>query len=309
MRQLHLGLGSAGYATVAKDHSSSSSSSSSSSPELVAAVFAQEHEAHEAILLAKCLPDMWPPRARTVRAAHGPSSSTKEHCRQLAALHDALAATVNDMVPRWWTDEEAGFPRRRPLTEEEEELLRARIKPKPTGRKNGPLEYGSGTDDLTWLDRHQDLGHLREYSACEGSWRPDLLNQKVCGDDGSWAENFRVSEINARFCFNGFLHFAYGSSALADMSTEQFSLVAATDGVQHDKPLHLLKRGGDDDECMVVQRQVRQHRYDVVLKRSGEVGNYPLVGTYHVVNGRRCLGIGVWRSGGDGICAASTGGS
>lgn len=59
---------------------------------------------------------------------------------------------------------------------------------------------------------------------------------------------------------------------------------------------------------LVVQRRVRQHRYDVVLGKHGGVGQYPLVGTYHVVNGRY-LGLGIWRSSGERICAVSSGGA
>lgn len=364
---------------------------------------------------------------------------------------------------------------------------------------------------LQWLDEQQQLGRLRPYATCQGAWRPDFLIEEVRDDNGRATENFRVSEINARFCFNGFMHVAYGSAALEDMGAAQSGLVAATDGSQivdgllglfeRDKPLHILKgdetgidmpmfvhaarlrlggrsprviapgdlrlsapdadsrttlcclapdgalrtaagerveevhqvalelrqrelrrldravlralslrcvndmrtvllvhdkrmlgvvlqelggltargvltpaqaaaldrgiahtilpgspalrtldeharheyllkpvRGGkgagilfgedmtaaawraalarlrepglrpDDDGCVVVQRRVRQIRYEVVLKPSGEAARYPLVGTYHVVNGRY-LGMGIWRSSGDRICAVSTGGS
>ncbi len=51
-------------------------------------------------------------------------------------------------------------------------------------------------------------------------------------EDGTWAENFRLSEINARFCFNGFMHISYGSAALEDMGMERSGLVAATDGAE-----------------------------------------------------------------------------
>lgn len=63
-----------------------------------------------------------------------------------------------------------------------------------------------------------------------------------------------------------------------------------------------------DGASLVVQRCVRQLLYDVVLKRTGEVGRYPLVGTYHVANGRY-LGIGTWRSSPERICAVSSGGA
>ncbi|KAF1735506.1 hypothetical protein CRV24_004430 [Beauveria bassiana] len=482
MRQIHLGLGSAGYAVVSRD-------SAEQQQQQQLAIFAQEHEAHEEILLAQCPQTVWPQGSYRASCPR-PILVTKQHCDQLLQLHGALTAAINDIVPRWWRDTEARFPQRMPLAAEEEDLLK-------------------------WLDEQQDLGHVREYSTCQGSWRPDFLIEEVRAADGTCAESFRVSEINARFCFNGFMHIAYGSAALADMGTERSGLVAATDGeqfldgllglFQHDKPLHLLKgeergmdiqmfvyavqqrlgtaprlitpadlrlapdahgrttlcclaspdaagtllrtaagelveeihqvglelrqhellqldrdvwrhlslrcfndmrtvllvhdkrmlgivlqeldnlvargvltpaqaaaldrgiahtilpgspelqtlimkknkdeyilkpvRGGKgagivfgeemsvdewraaverlrlrrpvvDDEAglFVVQRKVEQIRYDVVLKKNGEVGRFPLVGTYHVVNGRY-LGIGIWRSSAERICAVSTGGS
>lgn len=58
----------------------------------------------------------------------------------------------------------------------------------------------------------------------------------------------------------------------------------------------------------VVQRRVIPRLYDVVLKASGDMLRYPLVGTYHVVHGR-LLGLGTWRSSGNRICAVSCGGA
>jgi hypothetical protein len=58
----------------------------------------------------------------------------------------------------------------------------------------------------------------------------------------------------------------------------------------------------------VVQRQVKQRLYDVVLGASGKRVRYPLVGTYHVVHGD-LLGLGTWRSSPGRICAVSNGGS
>jgi hypothetical protein len=42
-------------------------------------------------------------------------------------------------------------------------------------------------------------------------------------------ENFRITEINARFIFNGFMHEAYGQQALDDMDLGANGLVSATD--------------------------------------------------------------------------------
>lgn len=58
----------------------------------------------------------------------------------------------------------------------------------------------------------------------------------------------------------------------------------------------------------VIQRRITPRLYDVVLRESGEKTSFPLVGTFHSAHGR-FLGIGVWRSSGDRICAISYGGA
>jgi hypothetical protein len=58
----------------------------------------------------------------------------------------------------------------------------------------------------------------------------------------------------------------------------------------------------------VVQRQVKQRLYDVVLGAAGKRTRYPLVGTYHVVHGD-LLGMGTWRASPGRITAVSNGGS
>jgi hypothetical protein len=58
----------------------------------------------------------------------------------------------------------------------------------------------------------------------------------------------------------------------------------------------------------IVQRQIKQPVFNVLLReREGLQRNY-LVGTYHAVNGKY-LGIGTWRSGPGRICAVSHGGA
>lgn len=58
----------------------------------------------------------------------------------------------------------------------------------------------------------------------------------------------------------------------------------------------------------VVQRKVHPCLYEVVLRKSGDSGRYPLIGTYHAAHGR-LLGLGTWRSSPERICAVSNGGS
>jgi hypothetical protein len=58
----------------------------------------------------------------------------------------------------------------------------------------------------------------------------------------------------------------------------------------------------------VIQRRIIPRLYSLVLKPSGVHVQYPLIGTYLVVHGK-LLGLGVWRSSQDKICAISHGGS
>lgn len=70
---------------------------------------------------------------------------------------------------------------------------------------------------------------LPDFAACRGSWRPDFLVNEVTNADGTTVENFVITEINARFSFNGFMHAAYGQLALDDMGLERHGLASATD--------------------------------------------------------------------------------
>lgn len=64
------------------------------------------------------------------------------------------------------------------------------------------------------------------FSKCLGSWRPDFLVEK----DEHQEENYRITEINARFSFNGFMHEAYGQQVLnKSVEGEASVLVGATD--------------------------------------------------------------------------------
>lgn len=58
----------------------------------------------------------------------------------------------------------------------------------------------------------------------------------------------------------------------------------------------------------VVQRRIVPRQYDMVLRASDGMVRYPLVGTYHVANGK-LLGLGTWRASGGRIVAVSSGGS
>lgn len=58
----------------------------------------------------------------------------------------------------------------------------------------------------------------------------------------------------------------------------------------------------------IAQRRVKQLLYDVILRPTGVKTQYPLIGTYHSINGE-FLGLGIWRSSPDQICAVSHGGA
>jgi hypothetical protein len=64
-----------------------------------------------------------------------------------------------------------------------------------------------------------------------GSWRPDFLVETQNG--AVVQENFVITEINARFSFNGFMHEAYGQQATSEVlqvsGSGNTNLVNATD--------------------------------------------------------------------------------
>lgn len=62
------------------------------------------------------------------------------------------------------------------------------------------------------------------------------------------------------------------------------------------------------DRSCVIQRRIIPRLYDVVLKASGERVMYPLIGTFMVIHGA-LLGLALWRSSDDRICAISHGGA
>jgi hypothetical protein len=64
-----------------------------------------------------------------------------------------------------------------------------------------------------WMEEQVLRGRLPGFADRLGSWRPDFL----VADENNNDENFRITEINARFSFNGFLHAAYGQGAVDEM--------------------------------------------------------------------------------------------
>ncbi|KAL3295987.1 hypothetical protein RB213_011420 [Colletotrichum asianum] len=182
----------------------------------------REEEAYRSGLLDLCPEHLWH-NSSYLAGCPRPILVSKSHQQQMEYLHEALVISIIDIVQRWWTDKGACFPKRMPLEPEEEELLR-------------------------WIENQVSLGNMATFSDRLGSWRPDFLVE----DDAEFKENYRITEINARFSFNGFVHEAYGQDVL-NKTLESWSgvLVGATDAneilnglfdlFRQDRPLHLLK--------------------------------------------------------------------
>ena|SRR6186713_490118 len=85
------------------------------------------------------------------------------------------------------------------------------------------------------MDTQVSQGSLQRFSERMGSWRPDFLveNLRPTRQGTTGEENFAITEINARFSFNGFMHEAYGQQALDetlhDISSGTTELISATD--------------------------------------------------------------------------------
>ncbi|KHN94385.1 uncharacterized protein MAM_07701 [Metarhizium album ARSEF 1941] len=232
MQQIHVGLGCEGYVPVAHHHADKD-------------IYTREHDALQASLVNSCPAHLWPKSSHKASCPR-PILITKHHQTQLAELHEALTTAITDIVERWWTDGERRFPDRMPLSRNEEDLLR-------------------------WLQDQALQGNLQQYSKCRGAWRPDFMVENGC-EHGAPVENFRITEINARFSFNGFMHQAYGQQALDDMGVKAHGLVAATSPARVfeglfklfriDVPLHLLK---GDEKGMDIHMMIHdfQRRFGV----------------------------------------------
>ncbi|KAJ5144998.1 hypothetical protein N7448_002390 [Penicillium atrosanguineum] len=138
-------------------------------------------------------------------------------------LGQALVLAVTDIVERWWSDVGARFPERMPIEPVEEQLLQ-------------------------WMQQ-QEKHVLHPFRFHQGSWRPDFLLES--SEDPEQIENYRICEINARFCMHGFLFTAFGQQALLNMGLEEYGIKGATDpqnvitGLRSlfdsSLPLHLVK--------------------------------------------------------------------
>ncbi|UKZ69091.1 uncharacterized protein TrAtP1_010104 [Trichoderma atroviride] len=179
-----------------------------------------ESETMKAALMRLCPPRLWP-HASYNNSCPRPILVNLRHETMLRELNTALTLSLTDIVDRWWSDKAAKFPQRMPLE---------------------PIEEGL----LKYVQRA-----LSPYKERKGSWRPDFLVEDIHCADGAVHENFRITEINARFSFNAYMHAVFGHTALEDTGMARYGLVPATtpkkviDGLftlfRRDRPLHLLK--------------------------------------------------------------------
>ncbi|QUC19331.1 uncharacterized protein UV8b_03572 [Ustilaginoidea virens] len=213
--------------------------------------YAREYDQALKHLLPLCPEPLWPKDSHKTWCPR-PILVTEQHQRQLEDLHEALTLALTDIVERWWSDAAARFPSRMPLEPREEELLQ-------------------------WLDSQVLKGTLRRFSECRGSWRPDFLVGQCAGAGGEGGdladgEDFILTEINARFSFNGTMYIALGQEALDSMGLGSAALQSATksdtifDGLlslfQPDLPLHLLK-GEEAGMDIHIFRHMMQQRYGI----------------------------------------------
>ncbi|KFG79746.1 hypothetical protein MANI_008773 [Metarhizium anisopliae] len=221
LQQVHIGLGPNGYAPV------------TSAVTADGTACARQYGQLMDNLLRLCPGHVWPKDSYKANCP-SPILVNQRHQGHLERLHEALTSAITDIVQRWWSDTEANFPQRMPLAKDEEELLR-------------------------WLDDQVSRGKAMPFSSCRGSWRPDFLikdsppvfREAAANGEPGEGEVFCITEINARFSFNGFMHEALGQEALDDMGLHQLGLASATnsaqllDGLmqlfQPELPLHLLR--------------------------------------------------------------------
>ncbi|KAJ5430612.1 hypothetical protein N7491_007628, partial [Penicillium cf. griseofulvum] len=96
-----------------------------------------------------------------------------------------------------------------------------------------------------WI--HSNTRLFRPWNERQGSWRPDFLVEI----DEAGMEVFRICEINARFCWNGFMHGGFGQDSLSAFNIESRGLMHCVDAesilgglfnlFDNKLPLHLVK--------------------------------------------------------------------
>ncbi|KAM0234341.1 hypothetical protein ACHAP5_010107 [Fusarium lateritium] len=179
--------------------SSSSTYESVSKSAIGTEAYAKEEYVFQETLLQSCPAYLWYNGTYTTGCPR-PILVRLHHQRQMHDLHEALSIAISDIIDRWWSDEDARLWERMPLKKEEEDLLK-------------------------WLDDQVKIGNLPPMAEYLGSWRPDFL----IDDENAEEENYSITEINARYVFNGFMHLIYGQQALNASLPDKPTLVSATD--------------------------------------------------------------------------------
>lgn len=110
LTQIHIGRGPNGYEVV-------------SSVQANKDFYKWESETLKAQLMRLCPPRLWPHGSYN-NSCPRPILINIQHQLLLRELHTALTASVTDIVNRWWFDKAAEFPKRMPLGEKEQELLK-----------------------------------------------------------------------------------------------------------------------------------------------------------------------------------------
>lgn len=109
LQQVHLGISPNGCIAVASHEASRD-------------LYENENDILQARLVRSCPSHAWPHGSHEA-ACPRPILWGPQHEDKLFILHTALVNAMTDIVERWWTDSEAGFPVRMPLEKAEEELL------------------------------------------------------------------------------------------------------------------------------------------------------------------------------------------
>lgn len=184
-----------------------------------AAIYSREQDIYKSCLLRLCPAEKWC-KGDYAAGCPRPILVAKHHQEQLELFHGALTAAIGDIVQRWWSDPAARFPQRMPIPKEEEELLQVR----------DSVSFHSAMPRELWLVlkaarqwiETQVPHNIPEFQHCLGSWRPDFVVGDVPqGGLYPSGEIFCLTEINARFIFNGFLHEGYGRQAFERLGVEE----------------------------------------------------------------------------------------
>ncbi|KAF4458130.1 hypothetical protein F53441_65 [Fusarium austroafricanum] len=187
-----------------------------------AKTLSEEHFHFQEVLLQHCPEHLWHNGSCTAGCPR-PILLGRHHQKQLHDLHEALTIAIAGVLDCWWTDKDSRLWERMPLEKDEEDLL-------------------------TWLNEQVATGNLPKFSQRVGSWRPNFLVE----DNDHAEKTYKITEINARYSFSGFLHESYGQNAMNSLIQEKSALLSgATDPetimnglFEHfdpRKPLHLLK--------------------------------------------------------------------